>query len=184
MNQNRPPVPITSFAFCIFIGGCSVMMGVFSRASGGETSSNVFIAFLVLGILFMVLGIGAIIVAKNLNRNSTDELIREGKFVMCDVDKVVYATELDNREPVHSTHGIFHTPVEEDYDENEEVLHPYIIYCHYTNQKGKRKDYIVPNVWVSPYPYLEKHNNQVKVYIKGDNLNRYRFDLTMFEEDV
>lgn len=145
-------------------------------------SNSTFIAFLVIGILFTVAGVAGLLVAFHLDANS-DSIIDEGNFVWADVDQVVYATEIDDREPVNSAHGMFHTPVEEDYDETEEVHHPYIIYCHYTNAKGRRKDYIVPNVWVDPYPYLERHSNQVKVYIKGNNLNRYRFDLSMFERD-
>ncbi len=187
MKPNRP-IPKATFGFSIFIGLCSLAMAVFYKITqiraGSTEGESTFIAFLILGLLFVLLGIGSILVANRLNSDATDSIIAEGNYIMADVDQVIYATEIDDREPVNSTHGIFHTPVEEDYDETAEVHHPYIIYCHYINSQGKRKDYIVPNVWVSPYPYLEKHNNQVKVYIKGNNINKYRFDLTMFEEDV
>ena len=184
MNENRTPTPVGSFAFCIFIGACSLIMGIFCRISGGEESQPAMIAFLALGILFVALGVGAIAIIRHVAKDTEADIIADGHYVMCDVDHVLYATGIDNREPVNSTHGIFHTPDEEDYDENEEVLHPYIIYCHYTNKKGKRRDYVVPNLWVNPDAYLKAHGNQIRCYIRNNDLNRYAFDLSVFEDEA
>lgn len=128
---------------------------------GTDSGNSTFAAFLILGILFSVSGIGGMLLRKVLMADR-DEIIEAGKFIYADLDKVVYETSITD----------------------EDGRHPYIIYCHYEDVNGKRlKDYIVPNLYVDPGPYLEAHRNKIKVYVKDGNYRRYRFDLKMFEEE-
>ena len=131
----------------------------FSSAVSYDISLKITLIFLVVGIIFSLSGALGFILRRKI-MGKVDTIIQAGKFIYVHVDKVVYETSITS----------------------EDGRHPFILYCHYEDFKGKHKhDYVLDNIYVNPNAYLAANKNQLKLYIKGKNYRKYRFDPSVLE---
>ena len=66
---------------------------------------------------------------------------------------------------------------------DENGRHPFVLYCHYEDFHGRRKhDYVLNDIYDNPNAYLAAHKNKLKLYIKGKNYRKYRFDPEVLKE--
>lgn len=129
------------------------------KADSNQTSKSIFIVLTVFGSVSLACGVFGLILRRKLV-GPEDKIILDGKYIYADVTQVVYET------------GI----------KDDNGRHPYILHCHYEDFTGRKKeDYVSPPIYTNPQPYLAVNKNKVKIYIKGNNLKKYRFDLSQFE---
>ena len=129
-------------------------------AASKDTNTSMFIAFLVVAVIMLVAGVAGLIVRKHILGKDYDAIIERNKYIYAIVDNVVYETSITD----------------------EEGRHPFFIHCHYEDFNGKtRHKYVSPPIYTNPNKYLEANKNQVKIYIKGKNYRKYRFDVKQFD---
>lgn len=123
-------------------------------------SSQIALIFTISGAVFFLAGLAGLIIRHNV-MGDVDMIVEGGKYIYVDVDRVVYETSVT--------------------DENGR--HPFVLYCHYEDFHGKRKhDYVLNDIYDNPNAYLAAHKNKLKLYIKGKNYRKYRFDPEVLKE--
>lgn len=131
----------------------------YSSAVNYSMSRQIAVIFLVVGSVFSLAGIAGLILRRRI-MGKVDTIIQAGKYIYVDVDKVVYETSITS----------------------EDGRHPFILYCHYEDFKGMhRHDYVLDNIYTNPNAYLAANKNRLKLYIKGKNYRKYRFDPSILE---
>ncbi len=131
----------------------------YSSAASYDISQRIAVIFLVVGLIFLLSGIGGFLLRRKM-MGKVDIILQGGKYIYVNVDKVVYETSITS----------------------EDGKHPFILYCHYEDFTGKhRHEYVLDNIYINPNAYLAANKNQLKLFIKGKNYKKYRFDPSVLE---
>ncbi len=132
----------------------------YNQAASDQFNQSIFRRFLILGLVFLALGIVCRIIRRKII-GPEDAIITGGKYIYADVTDIEYNTAVTN----------------------EEGLHPYTLKCHYEDFSGKKQiDFTLPLVYTDPKPYLKQNNNKIKVYYKGKNLKKVSLDESILKE--